>query len=274
MTLWMLCACVNAAGWRRAAHAARLAAPPLAARARPPAMCRAASSQSLSARIREQVKLSEVARSLGVHVEERGGKTMARCPFHGDGNERTPSMSISDDRNSFYCFACHEKGTVIDFVMMHESLDYGGALSYFADEFGIEGDNERLNYRHARKTQISSAESDLVALHEAAAEAYCSALTRAAATPCANFLRERGVSHQAVSQFRLGFSPGGKWLTSKMLEQGFSASQLQSCGLSVPDMTNGELRDRWQRAAHLRRFSTDWSISFEAPLLSLGLNTV
>ena len=54
--------------------------------------------------------------SYDIAVEEKGQKKMARCPFHGDGNERTPSMSINDETGYYKCFACHASGDAFSFV--------------------------------------------------------------------------------------------------------------------------------------------------------------
>ena len=46
-----------------------------------------------------------------------------KCPFHGGGNERTPSCKLDDARGTFYCFGCHESGDIFSLVMKKEGVD-------------------------------------------------------------------------------------------------------------------------------------------------------
>ena len=74
---------------------------------------------SLVDSVKEVAVLSEVVAESGVPVQRRGNALYARCPFHGDGNERSPSMSIQDDIGIFNCFACHESGNVFNLSLIH-----------------------------------------------------------------------------------------------------------------------------------------------------------
>ena len=64
-----------------------------------------------------------------------------RCPFpiHSSGNERTASMFICADKNSFYCFGCNSGGNVINFVMRMQGLPFYEALKWLAEAAGING---------------------------------------------------------------------------------------------------------------------------------------
>lgn len=201
---------------------------------------------SLKDMIQAQVKLSDVVRLFGIFIEERGENKKARCPFHADGKEKTPSMSINDKDGKFHCFSCKESGDLIEFVRKHEELTFKEALGFLAENFGVEGEVQD-SYR---KRLQSPVEDGLIRVHEAATNAYCEALRQQAAAPCAHLLRERGVTHQAASRFRLGFSPGGKWLTTKLVDQGYSRAQLLAAGLSVSYKADGQLYDRWCRRAN------------------------
>ena len=56
-----------------------------------------------------------------VSLKPRGGRMWGCCPFHG---EKTPSFSVSADKQLFYCFGCHKGGSVIQFVMEMEKLPF------------------------------------------------------------------------------------------------------------------------------------------------------
>ena len=80
--------------------------------------------------IRSAVSMKECCRFYGLEIE-RG--EFAKCCFHGGDN--TPSMKIYD--NSFYCFACHEHGSVIDFVMKYFALDFKAAVERIDSDFNL-----------------------------------------------------------------------------------------------------------------------------------------
>jgi DNA primase len=63
----------------------------------------------------------------GVELRQRGRKYWGRCPFHAD---KTPSFKVSPERQTFYCFGCHEGGDVLDFVMKLHALPFSDALRH------------------------------------------------------------------------------------------------------------------------------------------------
>ena len=70
-----------------------------------------------------------------IHLERKGGKYWACCPFH---NEKTPSFTVSEDEGFFYCFGCKESGDVISFVQKYESCDFSQAVEILAKNAGME----------------------------------------------------------------------------------------------------------------------------------------
>jgi DNA primase len=69
--------------------------------------------------IRNSITMRQVAEHYGFHIDSKG---FIRCPFHGNGSERTPSLQIYDGCRGFYCRACGQGGDVIKFVQLYEGL--------------------------------------------------------------------------------------------------------------------------------------------------------
>ena len=69
-----------------------------------------------------------------VTLKKTGRNYTGLCPFH---NEKTPSFSVSPDKNLFYCFGCQEGGSTIDFLMKIENIDFLEALEMLAARAGI-----------------------------------------------------------------------------------------------------------------------------------------
>ena len=69
-----------------------------------------------------------------VNLKKRGSNYWGLCPFH---NEKTPSFSVSADKQIFKCFGCGEGGNVISFVMKSENLTYIEAVRSLAEQYGM-----------------------------------------------------------------------------------------------------------------------------------------
>lgn len=77
-----------------------------------------------AARVKEMVSLSDVVRR-SVALSRAGRELVGQCPFHDD---RTPSLSVSDEKGLFHCFGCHASGDVITYTMLIEGLDFVDAV--------------------------------------------------------------------------------------------------------------------------------------------------
>ena len=75
--------------------------------------------------VKAAAPIAEVVEAGGVDVMRLGSTTKARCPFHGGGTERTPSMALNEEAGTYYCFACGASGDQLSFMQEHE-----GPVSY------------------------------------------------------------------------------------------------------------------------------------------------
>ncbi len=92
-------------------------------------------------RIKQRIKLSELARSRGVErikLASANGQYIASCPFHNDNN---PSFSISDSKGVFNCFSCGASGDMFSFVMKIEGISFKAALSKLSVIAGLSNNN-------------------------------------------------------------------------------------------------------------------------------------
>ena len=79
--------------------------------------------------LRSRVSIEEIV-SEYVPLKRKGRRSWGLCPFH---NEKTPSFSVDTETQLFYCFGCHKGGTVIQFVMEMERLDFSEAVKLLAE---------------------------------------------------------------------------------------------------------------------------------------------
>ena len=87
--------------------------------------------------IRSRVTISDVMQNYAF-IENKGGSKWVKCPFHGGGNERTPSCKLDDNRGTFYCFGCHESGDIFSLIMKKEGVDFSTAVEILAKKAGVE----------------------------------------------------------------------------------------------------------------------------------------
>ena len=83
--------------------------------------------------VRDSVNIVDVI-SQYVSLEKRGKDYVGLCPFH---QEKTPSFSVSPDKQFFYCFGCHRGGNVFKFIMEKEDLTFPESVKQVADFAGI-----------------------------------------------------------------------------------------------------------------------------------------
>jgi len=118
---------------------------------------------NLATYVKSKVNLSEVFKLYG-DVTGSGKQKFAHCYLHDD---KTPSVSIRDDRGAWHCFSCGSKGDIISLVQEMEGLNFTDTLDWIMDNFNIEPP-QRI-YRDALRAQISQLEkhgniSDAIAL--------------------------------------------------------------------------------------------------------------
>ena len=86
--------------------------------------------------IKTRLTMSEVVQSY-IPVVTRGGRNWAKCPFHGGGNERTPSFAINDKDGFYHCFGCHESGDMFTFVEKMDHVGFSEAVEILAKKAGV-----------------------------------------------------------------------------------------------------------------------------------------
>ena len=91
--------------------------------------------------IKSRLSIVDVVSSY-TQVLQRNNGFWIRCPFHGNGNERTPSCKLNMERGSYYCFACHEHGSMFDFVMKMDKVTFPESVRMLAQKAGVAIEDE------------------------------------------------------------------------------------------------------------------------------------
>ena len=177
-----------------------------------------------------------------VELKPKGRKLWACCPLHG---EKTPSFSVSPDKQLFYCFGCHAGGTVVQFVMDIERLTYPEAIRFLADRAGMEMPHEVND----REMQLLRAHKNrLYEATKAAARFYFECfIDPELGKPGREYAQKRGLSSEIVQRFGLGYAPDG-WdrLKNHLTKQGFTQKELLDAGLLVYNENKNSVYDAYR----------------------------
>ncbi len=159
-------------------------------------------------------------------LKRRGKTYVGLCPFH---SEKTPSFSVSPDRQTYHCFGCGKGGNVIGFVMDYENLSFPEALRALASRAGMQLP-EREASREER--QERSLKERLLEIHKVAATHFYQLLYTEEGQQAYQYLKGRGLSDETIRHFGLGFSskrPGELYHFLK--RKGYSDAELRESGL-------------------------------------------
>ena len=184
--------------------------------------------------LRGRVSLEEVV-SEYVPLKQKGRRYWGCCPFH---NEKTASFSVDTEAQMYYCFGCHKGGTVINFVMEMERLEFMEAVKLLADRAHMELPERAASPGEPR---VSRDERDRIyEANRTAARYFHDLLWTGEGAEALNYLYGRGLNDSDIRRFGLGASPHG-WdgLLRHLKEQGFEPALIEKAGLAV------RRDDRW-----------------------------
>lgn len=163
-----------------------------------------------------------------VALKRNGHRYWGLCPFHG---EKTASFSVDSERQLYYCFGCKASGSVIQFIMDMERLDFPEAVRFLADQvhMPLPQMEEDPDYQRRR-----SQRDRLLAANKEAARYFHQTLFTPEGKPMLDYLKGRGLTDSVIRKFGLGAAPN-QWdsLTRTLQEKGYSLEELRLAGLTV-----------------------------------------
>lgn len=169
-------------------------------------------------------------------LKRTGKNFMCCCPFH---KEKTPSFSVSQQKQFFKCFGCGASGNVIGFLMRYEGLSYPEAIRKLAESIGMTVP-ETPRDRETR-TRVRS----LTDMMKVASDYYSASLKTNTRT--IEYLKQRGITGETAARFALGYSPDAWQPLKDVFGDQYASKDLEEedgCGLVIH---NGDKRyDRFR----------------------------
>ncbi len=165
-----------------------------------------------------------------VPLTQKGADWWGCCPFH---HEKTPSFSVSPEKRFYYCFGCHAKGTVLNFVMEMEKISYPEAIELLAHKAGIPlsyTDNGRSELQEDPRAKLKD---EYINLYTRVANMFHYLLMETDAGKFAlDYISRRGISREILEKFRIGYAPQDRlWLKKFLLSKNFTPEFLKNSGL-------------------------------------------
>ncbi|RXJ70513.1 DNA primase [Veronia nyctiphanis] len=136
-----------------------------------------------------------------VKLKKQGKNFGACCPFH---NEKTPSFTVSQEKQFYHCFGCGVHGNAIDFVMEYDRLDFVEAIEELASQLGLDVPREQGSGPRGPYTR-SDQKRDLYQTMGQIAQFYQSELRGNKGQVAIDYLKNRGLSGEIVQQFGIGY---------------------------------------------------------------------
>ncbi|WP_302117233.1 DNA primase [uncultured Limosilactobacillus sp.] len=198
-----------------------------------------------------------------VQLHQAGKNLIGLCPFH---DEKTPSFSVNEEKQFFYCFGCHQSGNVFQFLMELKHIDFVDAVKEIANDSNIEIPEQYIN---TSPKPLNNETRQLLNLHDKAAKLYHHILINTPAGQSAlNYLRKRGMSDELIDQFGLGYAPDQRILKPFFEQQKIDYQLLRKSGL-FSENQQGELRDRFvERVMYPIKNGQGQIIAFSGRLLT------
>ena len=165
-----------------------------------------------------------------VTLKERGRSHLGLCPFH---QEKTPSFTVSRDKQLYHCFGCGAGGDVISFIMQLENLTFPQALRFLAERANLEVSLSALETPGMKKAKQE--QEWVFRLHHLAAAYYRKVLSDPALGRKARaYLEARGIKPRTAEEFFLGYAPPS-WtaLVELLRKKGVPLAGAEKAGLVI-----------------------------------------
>jgi len=183
--------------------------------------------EELIEEVRSRIDIVEVI-SQYVLLQKKGRYYVGLCPFH---NEKTPSFTVTPEKQIFHCFGCNAGGNAFKFIMLKENLTFPEAVRHLGRTAGI--NIEEHTASPVKRKQLLEKEK-FFAANELAKEFFKNNLYESNGYEAQNYLLKRGLSRQIIEIFQIGFAlPGWNTLLNYFSERDYSLQNLAKLGLAI-----------------------------------------
>lgn len=159
-----------------------------------------------------------------VTLKKRGSTAVGLCPFH---NEKTPSFTVYNDTQSFYCFGCGAGGDAVTFIRKIENLDYMDAVKKLAQRAGLQ-----LPDDNSFDDSLSKRRRRILEINRETAKFFHSYIMSPSGADGLNYFLNRGLTRSTIKRFGLGYAPD-EWdmLLKHLKAKGYRPGEMVDAGV-------------------------------------------
>lgn len=173
-----------------------------------------------------------------VHLKRSGRNFFGLCPFH---NEKSPSFSVSPDKQIFHCFGCGVGGNVFTFLTKIEGINFVEAVQILAERSNI----QLPTLENSGDSIKEELKSKVYKVNEFAANYYHENLYKPTSKIAQEYIKKRKLTNETLKAFKIGFSGKFDELYKELVKQGFKEQEILESGL-VNKNDNGKYIDRYR----------------------------
>ena len=177
-----------------------------------------------------------------VKLQKKGSSYFGLCPFH---NEKSPSFSVSGQKQMYYCFGCGAGGNVFTFLMEYENYSFVEALKYLADRAGVSLPEQEYSEEARKRADLKAL---LLEINKAAAQYFYVQLKAPQGAHALTYLKNRELSDDTMKAFGLGYS--NKYsddLYRYLKSKGYKDEHISQAGLISVGERQGVYDKFWNR---------------------------
>ncbi len=173
-----------------------------------------------------------------VALKRKGRNYFGLCPFH---NEKSPSFSVSPDRQIFHCFGCNAGGNVFSFLMKIEGIGFKEAVEQLAEKANI----QLPKLENPEESSREELKSKVLKVNEFTAEYYHQNLYKPTSKIAQEYIKKRKLNNDALKNYKIGYSCKYDELYQELKKQGFNEREILESGL-VKKNDKGRYYDFYQ----------------------------
>lgn len=173
-----------------------------------------------------------------VVLKRKGRNYFGLCPFH---NEKSPSFSVSPDKQIFKCFGCNVGGDVFKFIMKVENISFLESVQYLAERAGIEIPSQ-ANEEDEKRARLKKAVYDL---NLCAAEFYHQNLYKPTSKEAQEYIKKRKLDNNTLKSFMIGYAGSNNELYAYLKQKGFNEAVMMASSL-IGKSESGRYYDKFR----------------------------
>ena len=176
-----------------------------------------------------------------VVLKKSGANYSGLCPFH---SEKTPSFTVSPEKQIFHCFGCGLGGDLFTFLMKKDGLTFPESVKFLARRCGVEIPSQKMSPEQKRRL---AQRDSLLNINRAAMDFFTQTLHSQAGKKAALYLKKRKMDDRSIEDFSLGYAPGG-WsgLVNHFKKKGYPNHLAEKIGLIMPNKRRDGFYDRFR----------------------------